>query len=576
VVGVICTAVGVFLVLNPFASLAVLVLGVTVGLVVVGIGDLVSARDDPSPAPRFVAGVASILAAVLVASWPGATLQVLTVVVGAALIIRGALEIVGAVRATADQRVAALIGGVAAVVFGLLAIGWPDVTVFVLAVVFGAGLVVFGWSLLWEAIRGTPDDPARPRSRVRRFGRTLGAVLALAVALVLLGVSVTLHRGSPRPDGFYTAFAGLPAQPGVLLRSEPFTTGVPATAHAWRILYSTTRDDGVPATASAIVLVGNAAPAGPRPVIAWAHGTTGYAPGCAPSLLAEPFAAGATPALDEVIARGWGMVATDYVGLGTAGPHPYLIGQGEGRSVLDAVRATRQLDGVALADKTVVWGHSQGGHAALWAGILAPGYAPDAQVIGVAALAPASDLPGLVANLDTVPGGSIFASFVVQAYADTYPDVRFDDVVRPTARVQIREMATRCLAEREIFVSVVESFRFDKSIFATDPTGGAFGERLENNVPAGPITVPLLIGQGESDALVLPTAQAGYAQRRCAVGGQVDYRSYPNRDHVGVVAADSPLVPELVQWTQDRFDGLPARSTCVGRPSIAGPGASCR
>lgn len=70
------------------------------------------------------------------------------------------------------------------------------------------------------------------------------------------------------------------------------------------------------------------------------------------------------------------IVATDYVGLGTAGPHPYLIGQGEARSLLDSVRAARQMPGLSLEPETVIWGHSQGGHAALWAGTLAPTYAP--------------------------------------------------------------------------------------------------------------------------------------------------------------------------------------------------------
>jgi len=30
--------------------------------------------------------------------------------------------------------------------------------------------------------------------------------------------------------------------------------------------------------------------------------------------------------VNQALARGWVIVATDYVGLGTAGPHPYLIG----------------------------------------------------------------------------------------------------------------------------------------------------------------------------------------------------------------------------------------------------------
>ena len=117
-------------------------------------------------------------------------------------------------------------------------------------------------------------------------------------------------------------------------------------------------------------------------MIAWAHGTTGAATECAPSVLDDGLAAGAMFLQDEVVDAGWAMVATDYIGLGTYGPHPYLIGQGEGRSVLDAVRAAHELPDVNLADETVLWGHSQGGHAALWAGMLAPTYASELEIDG--------------------------------------------------------------------------------------------------------------------------------------------------------------------------------------------------
>jgi alpha-beta hydrolase superfamily lysophospholipase len=375
-------------------------------------------------------------------------------------------------------------------------------------------------------------------------------------------VSLELHAGNPVPDAFYTPPDDVPSQPGQLLRSEPFSRAIPDDAQAWRILYTTTRDEGEPALASALVVAAKQLPDGPRPVVAWAHGTTGVAEGCAPSLLDDPFAAGATPALPQVIANGWVMVATDYVGLGTQGPHPYLIGQGEARSVLDAVRAAHQLTDLTLDDRTVVWGHSQGGHAALWTGQLAATYAPDDHVIGIAALAPASNLTGLVANLDKVRGGSIFASFVAQAYTSIYRDVRFDDYIRPTARIPVREMAARCLAEPEVFVSIIASLLFDKSILSRPADQGPFGERLAQNVPLDPIPVPVFIGQGDADGLVLPSAQRDYVTQRCRLGGTLEYQTYAGYDHVGVVGDDSPLIPDLLAWTQDRLDGRPAPSTC--------------
>ncbi|HEX5202231.1 MAG TPA: hypothetical protein VFW27_20065, partial [Actinoplanes sp.] len=66
-----------------------------------------------------------------------------------------------------------------------------------------------------------------------------------------------------------------------------------------------------------------------------------------------------------------------------------------------------------------------------------------------------------------------------------------------------------------------------------------------------------------SDGLITPAAQDEYAEPRCSSGGgEVDYRTYPDRDHVGIVAADSPLIPELLAWTSDRFAGEPAPDGC--------------
>ena len=118
--------------------------------------------------------------------------------------------------------------------------------------------------------------------------------------------------------------------------------------------------------------------------IPWCSGATSpprAAPGCGASLQANPFAD--VPALGALLEEGWVYVASDYAGLTTKGPHPYLIGDGEARSVLDAARAAHDMTELTLSLDTVIWGHSQGGHAALWSGILARSYAPELQVKGI-------------------------------------------------------------------------------------------------------------------------------------------------------------------------------------------------
>src|SRR6202012_4130896 len=129
-------------------------------------------------------------------------------------------------------------------------------------------------------------------------------------------------------------------------------------------------------------------PPGGRPIIAWAHPTTGVVPHCAPSLALFGFQQ--IQGLREMVERGYAVAATDYPGLGTPGPHPYLVGVSEGRAVLDSVRAARTMPGVGGGRTFAVWGHSQGGHAALFSGLVAKSYAPELELDGVAAAAPAT------------------------------------------------------------------------------------------------------------------------------------------------------------------------------------------
>ena len=73
----------------------------------------------------------------------------------------------------------------------------------------------------------------------------------------------------------------------------------------------------------------------------------------------------------DIVNAGYLVAFSDYEGLGTPGRHPYLVGESEGRSVLDAAKAAAQLPGADAGDQLAIWGHSQGGHAALWAAQLA-------------------------------------------------------------------------------------------------------------------------------------------------------------------------------------------------------------
>ncbi|MFE6996820.1 lipase family protein [Microbacterium sp. NPDC057659] len=583
VVSVAAIALGVVLVIRPTTSLGVLAILIGAGLVVAGVLEFVL-PGIRRPSLRMLLAIALAIAGVVVLILPGLTVRGLALVVGIAMIARGAIGIVQALverDLTIDRRVSEVLLGAAAVALGVLALVWPDITLLVVAVVFGATLVLIGAGTLialWrkhraaafgETARGEPasDDSASDEPRgdtvARRWMRTIGAVCAVALAAGALVASVTLREGSPVVDEFYAAPRTVPSEPGKLIRAEAFTRGIPDGAVAWRILYTTTHGDGSAAVASGIVVAPDDSEA--HPVIAWHHGTTGFDESCAPSLATDPFGSGAMFVLPDVIARGWTMVATDYIGLGTQGPHPYLIGKDSARAELDAVRAARDLDGTRLTKQTVAWGHSQGGGAALWTGAVDADYAPDVPLDGVVALAPASDLSALVAHLPDVAGGSVFASFVMSGYSGVYPDVTFGEYIRPGAEVTVREMSRRCLAAPDMLVSVLSLLALsdDPEIFRKDPATGPLGTRLKQNLPPSQSAVPVLLGQGIDDDLVDYDMQSRYAAGLCRAGTYIDFRGYAGRDHISLVAAGSPAMDDVFAWTTDRFDGKETTAACA-------------
>ena len=383
--------------------------------------------------------------------------------------------------------------------------------------------------------------------------------MALLVALALLGVSVALRGDETSIPELYDTPETVPTTSGELLGSESFD-GVPDDAQGWRIAYSTKTTLGEPAVGSAFVMAPKDPPPGPRPVILWTHGTVGIQRPCAPSLF-DDVSAG-VPAVPEALDNGWVMVAPDYVGMGTEGPFPYLIGRGQAYSALDALRAAYKLEDVSLnEDQAVVWGHSQGGNAALWTGVLADDYAPDLTIDGVAALAPATDLVSLAQRVQGAAAGTVVTAYFLTAYATTYDDVRLDDYVRPGARVAVREAAERCLTDPGLAASLIAASS-GESLFSADLATGPLGDRLRENTPTADMDAPLLVAAGTSDEVINIAINEGWVAKQCAAGYELDFRKYPDRSHMGVLEADSPLTEELTAWTADRFEGRPAASTC--------------
>jgi alpha-beta hydrolase superfamily lysophospholipase len=362
------------------------------------------------------------------------------------------------------------------------------------------------------------------------------------------------------PDSFYAVPDPVPpGRPGALIRSLPIA-GSPQLpgSRGWAILYHSRSFDGHDVAVSGTVLAPpGPAPPGGRPVLAWGHGSSGLADRCAPSRFG--FGAGGAfgPAgsrwLSQLLEHGLVVAATDYQGLGTPGLARSAIGLAAGHAVLDAARAARQLPGAGASGRVVLAGHSEGGHAVLWAAELAASYAPELQLTGAAALAPGADLPALVRLAGARPVTVTSAAMLlVVAWSDAYHLPL--SVLLPAGRIAVARVRSSCLEELAAGPQVAAVRPTDLLKVAPWPA------LLERNTPGHTATqAPVLIAQGTNDERVAPASNRSMAARLCRAGDRVQLRTYPNVDHMGIIdAADD----DVLAWIGDRLAGHTIRPTC--------------
>jgi hypothetical protein len=357
------------------------------------------------------------------------------------------------------------------------------------------------------------------------------------IALFLCAMAARAAAGVPESAvtlGDVTQSEIHAAKPGHVLRIYPQIGGASSNAKAYRILYRSTGSGGEPIAVSGTVIF----PAGPAPregcnIIACAHYTTGVAQRCAPTLL--PDLSDTIAGLDDMLAHGYVVVATDYEGLGVPGVHPYLVGVSEAHVVLDSVRAARELPATQATNRFAVWGHSQGGHAALFTGELAGQYAPELKLVGVAAAAPATYLVDLFkADRGTIGGNSLTAMALL-SWSQVYR-LPLDGVLGANAVAPFELVASSCIQSIAELLKLSQVEKPLQRIFLkADPTTlPVWREIMERNTPGpgfGRSTRVHRAGNGGRD---------GEARDHSAL-----CQATVRRRHAGRADADEGCVPQL-------------------------------
>jgi pimeloyl-ACP methyl ester carboxylesterase len=259
--------------------------------------------------------------------------------------------------------------------------------------------------------------------------------------------------------------------------------------------------------------------------------------------------------LDEVRGRGWGLVEADYPGLGTDDPHTYLVGEAEGRSVLDAVRAASAVEsaGVEPSSPVLLWGFSQGGHAVLFAAELASSYAPELDVRGVAVSAPVADAAQFWDRAAARQDQLGVTVTIAAGMAAAYPELDLSEVLTDETIAELDVLDGLCIGE--------VNDHFDRpvdEVLAGDyRDSAAWSRRLDENLTARrQLGYPVLVTQGDQDEIVFPEVSAALAQRLCGHGDLVELRTVAGAGH-----GDLPPGP-TADWLAERLAGAPPEQPC--------------
>ena len=424
----------------------------------------------------------------------------------------------------------------------------------------------------------------------------------LVAALSLLASTCAAQATEVALPPFYQGLAAISAeQPlGTVVAKEAVATQIPG-AEAWRIAYVSSDAMERKTLSSALVIAPTAAmPASGRPIVTWAHGTTGIAQNCGPSQVFDPAQdlneynlIGGTswtdfgiPAATQFIQDGYVLVATDYQGLGAGGTHQYANAATNARDLINAARAVGSMGLSGSNRKVVANGWSQGGGAVIAAAslkdyIAAKGTAFDGvDFVGFVALAP-QDVEVLIpagADSDAAAAEKMIAG-LAQTFSDNvfnfahyamamwampaaYPELQLTDIFTEDGAKTLTEIfSKKCMHAGADTLSFNFGGTYKTLLKPQASNAQAWVKRLRDaSVSKEPPIAPVVIYYGNKDVTNPPIMGQLYQTQKCAIGGNVTRVQLPgDQNHFTTPPVSQPL---YVPWVADRFAGKPLANGC--------------
>jgi uncharacterized membrane protein HdeD (DUF308 family) len=163
-IGLATVILGVVLLFNPVEAARTLALLIGFAFVVGGLLEIAVGWESRSRWGSVVLGGILIVGGIVAMVWPGVTLWALALVTGLSLVVHGVGRIVLAVAARHELRgwPWLALAGALGMLFGVLALVWPEATVLVLSLILGVQITAFGLLLMVAAFLPSGDTARAP------------------------------------------------------------------------------------------------------------------------------------------------------------------------------------------------------------------------------------------------------------------------------------------------------------------------------------------------------------------------------------------------------------------------------
>jgi len=376
-----------------------------------------------------------------------------------------------------------------------------------------------------------------------------------------VGISLAAVGCEP-PADFYTPPASLPARNGDVISTADTNLGVNSAVKSTAIKYQTTPATGQATFMTGTLLVPNAAwtGTGPRPIVGFAPGTQGLGDNCAASKSMANSLFYEAANVQALLDKGWAVAVADYEKLGTPGDHTYVIKDAEAHALLDLVRAAQRLpnSGVAANAPVGFWGYSQGGQAAAAVAEQEFTYAPELNVVGVAAGGIPADLNVVAQNLNGP--GNLFFTFLAAAAVglnSAYPELNLDSYLNQAGRDLMAQGRNACLVDG-LFLGAGKHI---EDVTTTNPLNDAQWQARINQQKLGNVAprVPVFAYHGILDEIIPYGHATAMRDSWCAKGAKVQWMDYLFADHLlGVFSGAT----DAVNFFTARFTNQAFTPTC--------------